>query len=268
MRRQQELYMQQQELIALAAKQRTILETAEFIELTPSGLVIEQAHFYLYRPEITLLFFIFWALFISVFLRNKYAQVDISDFILFLTIISFILTASIVGFNIKPEYSIIFNYTLMIDYYTSVTKLLVLMFSATLLLGSYNKIHRCNIDTIEYSILTAFSTFFILVLLSTYNLLALYLSIEGLSLTLYVLSVYPYTKSSLEAAIKYFISGAIGSGMLLFGIILCFGVIGSFDFNTIYLYTSCYEASAAFKLGVFFIILGLLFKLAMFPVHM
>jgi NADH-quinone oxidoreductase subunit N len=61
----------------------------------------------------------------------------------------------------------------------------------------------------------------------------MYLTLEGLSIVLYVLAAYPFKQSSLEASIKYYTLGALSSGILLFGISLIYGIVGAFDFLNI-----------------------------------
>ena len=82
-----------------------------------------------------------------------------------------------------------------------------------------------------------FSVFFLLILTSTYDFFGVYLALEGLSLTLYVLAgILNYSIVSIEAAIKYFSLGAIASGVLLLGVSLLFGIVGSLDFLEIQLF--------------------------------
>lgn len=126
--------------------------------------------------------------------------------------------------------NIIFNSAMIIDYYTILIKIVILGFSILLLIASYNSLIKLEVDGIEFPILVGFCIWFLLILVSSFNMLTLYLSIEGLSFLLYVLTVYPFTSNSLEAAIKYFTLGAISSGILLLGITLLYGLTGSLDF--------------------------------------
>ena len=108
-------------------------------------------------------------------------------------------------------------------------------------------------------------------LTSSFNLFGIYLSIEGLSLTLYVLSGLLYKSViSIEATLKYFSMGAISSGFFLFGISFIFGIIGSLDFIEIQLFLGNISILAyivEIKLSFFFILTGILFKIACFPFH-
>jgi NADH-quinone oxidoreductase subunit N len=102
-----------------------------------------------------------------------------------------------------------------------------------------------------------------LLLISAYNLISLFLSLEGLSLCLYILAAYEFNrKSSSEAAIKYFTMGAMSAGCLLFGIACIYGVVGSTAFTDMSYWLQLTENnnSFVFGLGSLFILYGLLFK--------
>jgi NADH-quinone oxidoreductase subunit N len=131
---------------------------------------------------------------------------------------------------IKNTSYIIFNFSLVIDYYTTTIKFLLLIFTIILLLVSLKQVLNIYVDIVEYPILISFSIFFLLLLISSYNMVTLYLCIEGLSLLLYVLAAFPFNQNSIEATTKYFIVGSLASGLILFGIICIYGTTGSFDF--------------------------------------
>jgi NADH-quinone oxidoreductase subunit N len=106
---------------------------------------------------------------------------------------------------------------------------------------------------------------------SSYDFFGIYLSIEGLSLTLYVLAGILYKNIlSIESTIKYFSLGAISSGFLLLGISIIFGVIGSLDFLEIQIFLGGYQLISHFfeiKVGFLFLLIGFLFKISAFPFH-
>jgi NADH-quinone oxidoreductase subunit N len=84
---------------------------------------------------------------------------------------------------------------------------------------------------IEFPLVMGFSVLFMFLLSSSYDFFGAYLTIEGLSLTLYILaSLLHQGGLSIESAIKYFSLGAIASGVFLLGIVVLFGLIGSLDF--------------------------------------
>jgi NADH-quinone oxidoreductase subunit N len=97
-----------------------------------------------------------------------------------------------------------------------------------------------------------------------------YLTLEGLSIVLYVLAAYPFKQSSLEASIKYYSLGALSSGILLFGISLIYGIVGAFDFLNIKFFFSFNNHLPYLTLEFILLCLlfGFLFKLSAFPCHM
>ena len=124
---------------------------------------------------------------------------------------------------------------------------------------------------VEFPLIISFSLLFMFLLSSSYDLFGVYLSIEGLSLTLYVLSAIMYQSIlSIESTIKYFSLGAISSGILLLGISIIFGLIGSLDFLEIQIFLGSEQIVSHFleiKIGFLFILIGFLFKIAAFPFH-
>ena len=124
---------------------------------------------------------------------------------------------------------------------------------------------------LEFPIVIMFSILFLFLLTSSYDFFALYLSIEGLSLTLYVLAGMLHQNIlSIEAAIKYFSLGAISSGILLLGISILFSCIGILDFLEINIFlTSINYLKSTFeiKVSLIFILFGFFFKVASFPCH-
>jgi len=124
---------------------------------------------------------------------------------------------------------------------------------------------------IEFPLIIAFSILFLFLLTSTYDFFGIYLTLEGLSLTLYALASMTHQGIvSIEAAIKYFSLGAISSGIFLFGISLLFGLIGSLDFLEIQLFLSnslFLNNILEVKISLLCILFGFFFKLSAFPCH-
>jgi NADH-quinone oxidoreductase subunit N len=192
---------------------------------------INSSHFELFKPEIYLLFLTIGLMMLSVYLRKFYRKKDISIFIYILITIT-LLGVSLLFLTEIPNSNgiIVFNFALVIDFYTTVIKFIITLVAGLVLISSFKQVISLDMDSIEYSILVAFSVFFLLLLVSSYNMITFYLSIEGLSLLLYVLTVFPFKQASFESALKYFILGAISSGILLYGIVLLYGITGTFDF--------------------------------------
>jgi NADH:ubiquinone oxidoreductase subunit 2 (subunit N) len=99
----------------------------------------------------------------------------------------------------------------------------------------------------------------------------MYVAIEGLSILLYIIAMFPFKQSSIESSIKYYALGALSSGILLFGISLMYGSTGAFDFfniKTYFIYKN-FPAGLSFNfLMCLSFIFSFLFKLSAFPCHM
>jgi NADH-quinone oxidoreductase subunit N len=122
----------------------------------------------------------------------------------------------------------------------------------------------------EYPILIGLAVFFLLSLITSYDLMVVYLTLEALSIILYLLAAFPFHQSSLEASIKYYTLGALSSGILLFGISLIYGLVGAFDFlNIKFFFTfSTYIPYLTLNFTILCLLFGFLFKLSAFPCHM
>lgn len=122
----------------------------------------------------------------------------------------------------------------------------------------------------EYYSLTVFAVLGMMVMVSANHMLSLYLGLELLSLTLYaMIAMERDNKLGVEAAIKYFVTGAIASGFLLYGISLLYGVTGHLQLDAIANALAVKdEFSLVAKFAVVFVVAGLAFKLGLVPFHM
>lgn len=123
----------------------------------------------------------------------------------------------------------------------------------------------------EYYVLSLFSILGMMVLISSRSFLTLYLGLELFALPLYALVAFvKHYKTGSEASMKYFVMGAMASGMLLYGISLLYGSTGSFGFTEIreFLATQSTSPTLPILFGLMFIIVGLAFKLGAVPFHM
>ena len=122
----------------------------------------------------------------------------------------------------------------------------------------------------EFYILGLFATLGTMVMASAHNFVLVYLGLELLSLCLYALVVFERDSSDAsEAAIKYFVLGAIASGMLLYGMSILYGLTGSLDLAEIHAYLGNRGTdSVALVFALAFIVVGLAFKFGAVPFHM
>lgn len=181
--------------------------------------------------------------------------------------------AFLLAVNSPIESIIIFNNLLVVDPFTSLLKCLVFIFSILVIALSINYLNYRKINSFEFIILILFSILGIILLLSSYDLISLYLSIELMSLSFYILAAYnKNSEFSGEAGLKYFILGAISSGLLLFGSSLIYGFTGTTNFEDISkIVLAIEEGSLSYKgiaLGIFFASIALLFKISASPFHM
>jgi NADH-quinone oxidoreductase subunit N len=147
------------------------------------------------------------------------------------------------------------------------------MVAATLfpLMLSWEFLRARNMDGGEYFVLTLFALLGGMVIASSGDFMALYLGIELMSLSVYVLAAYRRDDpASNEAGLKYFILGSMASGLLLYGISLVYGVTGTTSFAAIHHVLSAGHVGngLALNIGVLMVLAGLFFKIAAAPFHM
>ena len=151
-------------------------------------------------------------------------------------------------------------------------KVLVLMASALTLVISQDYLERKGIARFEFTILILLATLGMMVMVSANNLLSLYLGLEMQSLALYVIATFNRDdERSTEAGLKYFVLGAVASGMLLYGMSLVYGFTGTTDFTALgEMFAEGHgpHASLGLIVGIVFILAGLSFKVSAVPFHM
>ncbi len=121
----------------------------------------------------------------------------------------------------------------------------------------------------EYCALMLFATTAMMLLVSTQNLLVLFISIEFLSLSLYILTAFDKeSQPSAEAGLKYFLFGGMSAGILLFGFSLLFGLSGSLALEPIGAAVAASPGDSLLKIALVMVVAGLGFKIAAAPFHM
>jgi NADH-quinone oxidoreductase subunit N len=168
---------------------------------------------------------------------------------------------------------IILGFTWINCFYTIFSKLILISLTIIVFWISKNKLKNSIFLNciIEFPLIISFSLLFMFLLTSSYDFFGVYLTIEGLSLTLYILGSVTYQSIvSIEGVLKYFSLGAISSGILLFGISIIFGVIGSLDFLAVQLFLSNSQILLHYleiKFSILFLCIGFFFKISAFPFH-
>jgi len=152
-------------------------------------------------------------------------------------------------------------------------KVLILVGAGLCLMMSPSFMQREGIERFEYPVLVLFTTVGMMMMISANSLLSLYIGLELHSLPLYVMTAFHRDQiRSTEAGLKYFVLGALASGLLLYGCSLVYGFTGTLSFDGLAQVFQSVDGSRTISLGVLigivFIAAGLAFKLAAVPFHM
>jgi NADH-quinone oxidoreductase subunit N len=155
------------------------------------------------------------------------------------------------------------------DAMANVLKLVVYATTAAVFLYSRDYLRRNDLFRGEFFVLALFAMLGIMVMISAGSLLSLYLGLELLSLSLYALVAFQRESArAAEAAMKYFVLGAIASGCLLYGISLVYGMTGTLSLSVLSdMLTSADQFSVPLLFGLSFLVVGLAFKFGAVPFH-
>jgi len=156
------------------------------------------------------------------------------------------------------------------DAFARFMKVLVLAGAALALLLALDWNRAEGLSRFEFPVLVLFATLGMMVMISANDLMSLYLGLELLSLPLYVIAAFDRDNPrSAEAGLKYFVLGALSSGLMLYGMSLVYGFAGTTNFTQLALALSEPGAiTAGVVVGIVFIVAGLCFKVAAVPFHM
>ncbi len=155
------------------------------------------------------------------------------------------------------------------DSFAKYMKVLTLVGSITALSMAVGHPGEEQIDRFEFPVLIVLATLGMLLMISASDLIALYLGIELQSLALYVVAAINRDSTrSTEAGLKYFVLGALSSGMLLYGASLIYGFTGQIGFSEIADALASSDRSLGVIFGLVFLLAGLAFKISAVPFHM
>lgn len=164
---------------------------------------------------------------------------------------------------------VVFNNALIIDHFSSFMKVLIVISAIIAVILSFGYARAEKFDHFEFAILIILSTIGMTLMVSAGNTLSLYLSFELQSLALYILAAFNRNNlRSSEAGLKYFVLGALSSGLLLYGISLVYGYTGQIGFREISDVLSGQPPQLAVIFGIVFILAGISFKISIVPFHM
>ncbi len=170
----------------------------------------------------------------------------------------------------SPDRLLAWNDLYVADSLSAFLKILILVGASASVLLAIPYLERVKANRFEYPVLIVLATLGMCVMVSANNLLTLYIGLELMSLASYVLAAFHRDETrSTEAGLKYFVLGALSSGLLLYGITLVYGFVGSTDFTAIAAgLRAGEERNLGALFGLVFVIAGLAFKVAAVPFHM
>ncbi|WP_210527813.1 NADH-quinone oxidoreductase subunit NuoN [Rubellimicrobium arenae] len=214
------------------------------------------------RPETYLALYGILALLAGVFTIKDRA----TPILLWLTALVMALMAWWIGARSGTD--VAFAGSFVDDGFSRFAKVLILGAAAVVLLLSQDYLTRQNTLRFEYPILITFCALGMMIMVSAGDLLTLYMGLELQALSAYVLtSIRRDSVRSTEAGLKFFVLGALSSGLLLYGASLTYGYAGSIDFAGI-LAATADGFSLGLLFGLVFVMSGIAFKISAAPFHM
>jgi NADH-quinone oxidoreductase subunit N len=216
-------------------------------------------------PEIFLLSMLCITLLAGLFFSDRYHL--ITYWLVQGTLVSvFFLT--LLQYSTYAEPFIIFNGGYVVDRLAVIAKLFIYLVSFFAFAYAREYIEDRNIARDEYYLLGLFSVLGMSVMASAYNFLTIYLGLELLSIVLYaVIALHKESKLATEAAMKYFILGALASGILLYGISILYGVTGSIQVDVVAKALQAQQNTISL-VALIFMLGALIFKFGAVPFHM
>ena len=218
-------------------------------------------------PEITLLTLACVVLLADLFIKEE-SRVITGLF----TIGSLVATAAVVAGGMGGESQLLFSGSIVRDPMGDVLKIAMLLITAMVFLysGDYQKAR--DLYRGEYFVLGLFGVLGMMILVSAHSFLTLYLGLELMSLSMYAMVALQRDEArASEAAMKYFVLGALASGMLLYGISMLYGATGTLDIGEV---AKAVDGARGADLnlvlvfGLVFVVSGIAFKLGAVPFHM
>jgi NADH-quinone oxidoreductase subunit N len=190
-----------------------------------------------------------------------------------LTQLTLLLTAVLITMSEADQRALAFNDMFVQDRLADTLKLFILAITFVIFVYSRDYLRQRDIFKGEFYVLGLFGVLGMMIMVSSANLLLLYLGLELMSLCLYAMVAFDRDNGNAsEAAMKYFVLGAIASGMLLYGMSILYGLSGSLAIADVATAVSAVEAGSGAQLGLVFglvfIVVALAFKLGAVPFHM
>ncbi|MEP6589683.1 MAG: NADH-quinone oxidoreductase subunit N [Gemmatimonadota bacterium] len=210
-----------------------------------------------------------WALVVLLVVSWRHRTAADSRFVGVLSIAGYVLAVAATGWLARrgaradglPE-------MIALDGFRFASDALLLWIGGAVAVLSLRWLERQGILAPEYYVLLMLATVGMMLLAGAADLITVFLGLEVMSISVYVLAGYDRTRrSSAEAALKYFLLGAFASGFLLYGIALVYGATGTFNFALIGAQLSATPPTLMAKLGLGLLLIGFGFKVALVPFH-
>jgi NADH-quinone oxidoreductase subunit N len=187
--------------------------------------------------------------------------------------VALLVVVALLVLSLPEGRAVTFNGSFVVDGFARFMKILTLIGAAAAIAMSGDYLRREGLTRFEYPILIVLATLGMLMMISANDLIALYMGLELQSLALYVIAAFDRDNArSSEAGLKYFVLGALSSGMLLYGASLVYGFTGTVSFEGIAAALSHGGAGhgpgIGFIFGLVFVSAGLAFKISAVPFHM
>ena len=215
-------------------------------------------------PEIPLSAFALAGLLVAVYTTKD----KMGGLLVWATAGVFVLLAAWIGMT-GTGTRVAFNGMFIEDSFARFAKVTILLSAAAVLVMSENYMKTRGLLRFEYPMLVALAAVGMMMMVSAGDLMALYMGLELQSLALYVVaSLRRDSVRSTEAGLKYFVLGALSSGVLLYGASLVYGYAGTTLFSGIITTAQAGETSVGMLFGIVFLIAGLAFKVSAVPFHM
>ena len=176
-------------------------------------------------------------------------------------------TGAILLLMLRPEQASLYDRMLVVNSLTELIQAVLAAFTILAVLLSVDSEFTANVG--EYLGVVLFATAAMMVLVSTQNLLVIFVSLELLSLSLYVLTAFnKRSRRSAEAGLKYFLFGGMAAAFFLFGISLLYGLSGSIELAGVAGAIGAHPMTPLLAVAIVMIVTGLGFKIAAAPFHL
>lgn len=180
-----------------------------------------------------------------------------------------LLVAMVPVFTWQQGTTFTFGGMFILDGFAIFLKTIVMLSAVAALLMSSWYLKDKEIGAFEFPVLMLTATLGMMMMVSASSLLSLYVGLELQSLSLYVLAAFNRHRTrSTEAGLKYFVLGAVSSGMLLYGISLVYGFTGTINFDALASVLAGEGGNIGVVIGMVFVLAGLAFKVSAVPFHM